>query len=155
MNQNTITKIFASAAVALALCAAPAAKAADKGCSNATLRGTFAFRATGSHFPPTGASLLAVLFAQTFDGSGGLTSTGLQSDNGTILQVSQTGTYTVNPDCTGTYTVLLSPLGFTIHFYFVIADGVNQLEAISMDPNTVLAGTARRQFLSGDWRYGQ
>jgi len=153
MKPSTITKTFAIAAIsALALGIAPTAKAADKGCTNAFIKGTFAFQATGSHFPPAGASLLDVVFVQTFDGNGALTSTGLQSDNGTILQLTQTGTYTVNPDCTGTYTVQVLPLGFTVHFYFVIADSENELVVISADPNTVLAGTARRQFPVGDWR---
>jgi hypothetical protein len=153
MKRSIIAKTFTIAALTvLAVAVAPTANAGDRGCTNASIKGTFAFEATGSHFPPTGASLLDVVFAQTFDGSGGLTSIGLQSDNGKILQLTQTGTYTVNPDCTGTYTVLVSPLGFTVHFFFVIADSGNELVVISADPNTVLAGHARRLFPAGDWR---
>ena len=153
MKRSTIAKNFIIAAVAaLAVAIGPAANAADRGCTNASIKGTFAFQATGSHFPPTGASLLDVVFAQTFDGIGALTSTGLQSDNGKILQLTQTGTYTVNADCTGTYTALVSPLGFMVHFFFVIADSGNELVVISADANTVLAGTARRLFPAGDWR---
>jgi hypothetical protein len=153
MKRSNATKTFVIAAVsALALSIAPAAKAADKGCSNATLRGTFAFRGTGSAIDPTGVPLLDVVFAQTFDGNGGLTSTGFQSHNGNILQVTQTGTYTVNPDCSGTYTALLSPVGITVHFFFLITDNVNELQVLSTDPNTIISGTARRQFPVGDWR---
>jgi hypothetical protein len=153
MKQSTIAKTFAIAAItAFAVAIAPTANAADKGCTNASIKGTYAFKGTGSHFPPTGVSLLDVLFAQTFDGNGAITATGLQSDNGNILQATQTGTYTVNPDCTGTYTVLLSPLGFTVHFFFVIVDSGSELTVISMDPHTVISGTARRQFPVGDWR---
>ena len=153
MKRSTIAKTFIIVAVAtLAVALAPTANAADRGCSNASIKGTFAFKATGSHFPPTGVALLDVVFAQTFDGNGALTATGVQSDNGNILQVTQTGTYTVNPDCTGTYTALLSPLGFTVHFFFVIADSGKELEVISTDPNTVVAGVARKQFPVGDWR---
>ena len=48
MKRSTIAKTFTIAAVAaLALGIAPTAKADDKGCSNATLKGTFAHRATG------------------------------------------------------------------------------------------------------------
>lgn len=152
MKRSTIAQTFAIAAVAaLAAAIAPAANAADKGCSNNSIKGTFAFKGTGSHFPPAGAALLNVVFAQTFDGNGGLTSAGIQSDNGKILQVTQTGTYTVNPDCSGTYTAQLS-LGFTVHFFFLIADSGNELVVISADPNTVLSGTARRLFPAGDWR---
>jgi hypothetical protein len=153
MKYSTIAKTFTIAAIAaLVLSMVPAAKAADKGCSNASIKGTYAFKGTGSHFPPTGAALLDVVFAQTFDGNGALTATGIQSDNGNILQLTQTGTYTVNPDCTGTYTALVSPLGFTVHFFFVIADSGSELIVISTDAHTVLAGTARRQFPELDWR---
>ena len=148
---NTTAKTFTLAALAvLALSIAPTAKAANKGCSNASLTGTFAFRGTGSHTLPDGLHLLDVVFVQTFDGNGALTSAGLQSDNGKILQLTQTGTYTVNSDCTGTETVKLS-LGFTVHFFFVIVDSGNELTVISTDPNN-LSGTARRQFPAGDWR---
>ena len=48
MKRSTIAKTFAIAAVtALALGIAPTAKADNKGCSNATLKGTFAHTATG------------------------------------------------------------------------------------------------------------
>jgi hypothetical protein len=148
-----IAKTFTIAALAaVVLSMAPAAKAADKGCSNASIRGTFVFRGSGSVIDPSAVFLLNVVFVQTFDGNGALTSTGVQSHSGNILQITQTGTYTVNPDCTGTYTALISPIGLTVHFFFVIADNENDLEVLSTDPNTVVSGTARRQFPVGDWR---
>ena len=48
MNRSTIAKAFTIAAVtAVALGLAPTANAHDKGCSNATLKGTFAEKGTG------------------------------------------------------------------------------------------------------------
>jgi hypothetical protein len=48
MKRSTIAKTFTITAVAaLALAIAPAANAADKGCTNATLRGTFVHTASG------------------------------------------------------------------------------------------------------------
>ncbi len=78
MNRSIIAKTFAIAAVvALVVAIAPTAKAAEKGCTNASLTGTFAFRGTGSHVPPDGLlHLLDVVFVQTFDGNGVLTATG-------------------------------------------------------------------------------
>jgi len=152
MKRTTIAKTFTIAAVAaLAVAIAPAANATDRGCTNASVKGTFAFQATGTAIE-TPVALLDVVFAQTFDGNGGLTSTGIQSHNGNILQVAQTGTYTVNPDCSGTYTAQLAPIGITVHFFFLIADSGNQLTVISTDAGTVLAGVARRLFPAGDWR---
>jgi len=47
MKRSTIAKTFTIAAVtALALGLAPTAKAADKGCTNATLQGTFSQKGT-------------------------------------------------------------------------------------------------------------
>lgn len=152
MKRSTIAKNFTIAAIAtLALALAPTAKAAEKGCSNASIKGTYAFKGTGSVLESP-IALLDVVFAQTFDGKGALTATGLQSHNGNVLQVTQTGTYTVNPDCTGTYTAQVSPISITVHFFFVIADSGNELTVISTDALTVLAGVARKQFPVGDWR---
>jgi hypothetical protein len=53
MKRSTIAKTFTIAAVvALAVAIAPAANATDRGCSTASIKGTFAFEATGSHFRP-------------------------------------------------------------------------------------------------------
>ena len=117
MKRSTIAKTFTIAAVtALALGIAPTAKADDKGCSNATLKGTFAYKATGFiTAPPALAGPFAGVGTQTFDGNGATTATATSSQNGNILPVTVTGTYTVNPDCTGTYTLQfpLAVLRFT------------------------------------------
>ena len=60
------------------------------------------------------------------------------------------GTYTVNADCTGTYTV--QGPGFTVHAFFVIDDDLNGLQIVITDPGTVIVCVARRQFPIGDWR---
>ena len=154
MKRSTIAKTFAIAAVtALALGLAPTAKADDKGCSNATLIGTFGFTSSGFiTAPPAVAGPFAGVGTQTFDGNGTTTATATQSQNGNIRQVTITGTYTVNPDCTGTLTLLASPGGFTSHFYFVIDDTGNELLAICTDPGVVLTRVERRQFPRGDSR---
>ena len=153
MKPSTIAKTFAIAAVtALALGIAPTAKADGKGCSNATLKGTFALKGTGSAIGPAAVALLDNVLAQTFDGNGAVTATGFRSLNGNINPVTQTGTYTVNPDCTGTYAVLVSPGGNTAHYFFVIDDSGNELQIICTDSGVVFSATARRQFPEGDWR---
>jgi hypothetical protein len=158
MNRSktiNITKTFALAAIgALALSVAPAGRAADKGCSNTTLQGTFAFNGTGSIImPAVVAGPLANVNTIVFDGNGGVTSpSGIQSQNGNISSVTETGTYKVNSDCTGTYTVVISPGGFTAHYFFVIDANVSGLEIICTDSGVVFSGIARRQFPVNDWR---
>jgi len=148
MKRSTIAEAFTIAAVtALALAVAPIAKAEGKGCSNATLKGTFADKDTGFiTAPPAMAGPFAGVNTETFDGNSTVTGTGIGSLNGNIVPVTQEGTYTVNPDCTGTYTVEVSPLGLTTHAFFVIADGGNELQIVITDPGTVITCIARRQF---------
>jgi hypothetical protein len=155
MKRNTTAKAFAIAALtALALTVAPIAKADSKGCSNATLKGAFADKDTGFiTAPPALAGPFAGVQTEIFDGNGVLTTAGMASLNGNIVAVTGTGTYTVNPDCTGTYTVQISPLGLTGHAFFVIDDSGNELQIIVTDPGTVITCIARRQYPSGDWRH--
>ncbi len=154
MKPSTIAKTFTIAAVTvLALGLAPTAKADDKGCSNATLQGTFSQKGTGVITdPPSIAGPIANVGTLTFDGRGAVTGTLVNSLNGTIVPATEKGTYQVNPDCTGTYTVQISPLGITGHAFFVIDDGANEIQIITTDPGVVVICIARRQFQVGDWR---
>jgi hypothetical protein len=58
----------------------------------------------------------------------------------------------VNPDCTGTLTLQISPVGLTSHAFFVIDDNGAWLKAINTDPGTVVTTIGRKQFPSGDSR---
>ena len=144
----SIARTFTMAAVtALALAISPTAIADDKGCSNATLRGTFAYTSTGFiTAPPAFAGPFAEAGTQVFDGRGGTTAAVTLSQNGNILPVSITGTYTVNPDCTGTFTLQVSPIDVTVHVFFVIDDSGNGFQAIETDPGLVITRVGRRLF---------
>jgi hypothetical protein len=149
MKRSTIAKAFTFAAVtALALAVAPTAHAYNKGCSNATLKGTYADKDNGFivNTPPTPASLFAGVNRDTFDGKGRITATGFATVDGNGGAQTETGTYTVNPDCTGTYEVTISPGGFTAHAFFVIDEGGNELQIIVTDPGNVITCIARKQF---------
>ena len=154
MKRNTIAKTFAITVLgALVLCTAPTAGAADKGCSNATLKGTFADKDLGFFIAPNAAPIpFAAVNLITFDGNGHMTASGIGSVNGSAGAQTETGTYTVKPDCTGTYTVEISPGGFAAHAFFVLDDSGNELQIIVTDPGGVITCTARRQFPVGDWR---
>jgi hypothetical protein len=154
MHLNLTAKSWTLKAFAvLALGMAPAAMADSKGCSNATIKGTFA--ETDSGFitaPPTMAGPFAGVLTVTYDGNGNMTTSGMGSINGNIIASSSKGTYTVNSDCTGTYTVTIQPLGITAHAYFVIADSGNEIRIVVTDPGLAVTCIARRQFPAGDWR---
>ena len=77
--------------------AARAQNTDDDGCTNATLKGDYAFAVTGPQF---------VVGIGRFDGKGGFTQVDYISDSlrttGAIsFRGGETGSYTVNPDCTG------------------------------------------------------
>ena len=145
MKRSTIEKTFAIAAVAaLALGIAPAARADNKGCSNAMLKGTFVHTGAGFETAPPFAGPLVGVGTDTFDGNGGVVSTAMLSLNGTIVPVTAQGTYKVNPDCTGTYTIP----GTTL---FIVIDGSgDEIHGICIDPGVILSHTFRRQFPAGD-----
>ena len=148
MKRNNTAKAFTvGAAMVLALGIAPAVKAADKGCTNASLKGTFSHVGTGFI---TGVGPLAGAGTDTFDGNGGITGTASLSINGHIGSATETGRYKVNPNCTGTYTV--SSAGGSTTAFFVIDDGGNEVKAVCTDPGSVITHIFRRQFPEGDWR---
>src|SRR6185437_4733017 len=122
MKRYSKVKAFNIAAVAvLALSISTSAKADNKGCSNAMLKGTFAHTASGFEIaPPAIAGPVAGVGIDTFDGNGGVTTTATISLNGNIVPLTAEGTYQVNPDCSGTYIIP----GTTL--FFVIADGGNE-----------------------------
>ena len=151
MKHSTIAKTFTiAAAAALVLSLAPLATAQDRGCSNATLRGTFAYTSTGSiATPPAIAGPFVEVGTQTFDGNGGTTATATSSQNGNISTLTVIGTYTLNPDCTGTMTLQVTFPGiptFPVDVSFVVDDGGNGFQAIETDPGLVITRLGRRLF---------
>ena len=146
MKRSTIAETFTTIA-ALALAIAPSARADDKGCTNATLRGTYAYTSTGSIVaPPAIAGPVVEVGTQTFNGGGTTTVTATLSQNGNFVQFNNvTGTYSVNSDCTGTFVLQLAP-NFTLHVYFVIVDGGDGFQAIETEPGLVVTRIGRRCF---------
>ena len=115
-------------------------------CSNETLEGCYATNITGtvvSNAPVLGP--FADVGVLTFDGLGNVSRVGTTSMNGTIAQgVHLMGTYTVNSDCTGSYTLQL-PNNISATSNFVIDHGGRELQIISVANGRVLAGVAEKQ----------
>jgi hypothetical protein len=148
MKRSIIANTFTMAAVtALALALASTAKADNKGCSNATLRGSYAQTGSGViTAPPDQAGPFANVGTLTFDGNGGLTGALVVSSNGSSSQATETGTYTVNSDCTGTYTVQIAPFGITSQASFAIDTNGDELEIIVTDPGSVITCVAKKLY---------
>jgi hypothetical protein len=122
--RNSVHKsLVSSALVLLALGGTGAWAEENRGCSDATLYGEYAFTVSGQIFLPNGASILRQGVALThFDGAGHLTQVDevLSSPNATVVPGApvdpatgfhdqESGTYTVHADCTGTFSVQFPP----------------------------------------------
>ena len=122
----------------------------DKGCSKATLQGGFGYNSTGtllpSYVPPPFAGPFAEVGRQTFDGKGDTEAIATLSANGNIIRITAVGTYTVNPDCSGSMTLSVSPLGITSTTYFVIDDDGLEIRTIATDSGLVETRVYRKQF---------
>jgi prolyl-tRNA editing enzyme YbaK/EbsC (Cys-tRNA(Pro) deacylase) len=55
----------------------------------------------------------------------------------------------VNPDCTGSFTITIFPIGLTQHIDFVIDDDGLEFRAISAESGDVLTAVGRKQFRQG------
>ena len=120
----------------------PGGSAEAAGCGNGSLSGSYGFSISGTVIhPPSGGMEEIVGVAMThFDGDGNLT----QVDNvhgslsGTITDRSATGTYEVNPDCSGTMTLSVPGVPFPITLRIVVVDQGHELRtAVMGGPNLV------------------
>jgi hypothetical protein len=112
-------------------------------CSLATLHGTYNF-ATESVSTP-GSVPFAYAGFVTYDGKGGVSEVYTISFNGTVSRsVSETGRYTVNPDCTGSEVDSgAGDIGTQHYDEFLSPDG-SQFAYIQTDSGVVSAGTLIR-----------
>ena len=129
----------------------PKVHAKEEGCSLATLKASYGFSfeglftsnavpATISAFTP-----VAGIGLITFDGAGNLSGSETVSFGGAINPTPLTGTYLVNPNCTGSMTLTLSAGGFVFHLDFVIVDDAKEIRATTADAGVVAVNTFIRQ----------
>jgi hypothetical protein len=77
---------------------------------------------------------------ETWDGQGNTVATYTASVNGNIFPgITVTGTYSVNPDCTGS-----NAESDGSHYNFVVSSDGNSTTWIQTDPGTVISGTETR-----------
>jgi len=69
----------------------------------------------------------------------------MSSTNGNIGPSITTGTYPVNPDCTGTFTLQIAP-GIAAHYFFVIANSGSEYQAVCLDPVAVITRRGMRLY---------
>jgi hypothetical protein len=131
-------------------------------CSNATLRGPYGFTGHGEILgligsdnkvhPYASTLILDDVALVTFDGAGNFSRTdygvigGLPKGGQTAFNPNQTGTYTVNSDCTGTMKIVYTaggpvPAGVETDLQMVIAQDGTLIESVVSKAVTVSGAT--------------
>jgi hypothetical protein len=109
-----------------------------RNCSSGILRGRYALSLSGTII---GLGPAAEIGSITFDGAGTFKGTLRASINGQSLPRSVTGTYVVNPDCTGTISADITP-GGPIELSLVMVDSAGQKAVVIVtSPGLVFSGT--------------
>ena len=126
--------------------AASSTLAHASGCTNRTIKGAWVQSLQGRIFLPDGTSLvLTGVSKTTYDSFGNLTVLDSSGVNGNVPTGWRTGSgsYTVNPDCTGSETISF-PGQAGIHAQFLVAQSGNKLHYVNVDPGISLAGEVER-----------
>jgi hypothetical protein len=130
----------------LALAASSTLTAHASECSNLTIKGTYAFTIHGTVFLPNGFTLLIDGIAKlTFDGKGNETQVDAVATNGILAPGWRpgSGTYSVNPDCTGTQIIVVEGLP-DLHLQFIVAQGGNTIHQVVTDPGVATTAEGER-----------
>jgi hypothetical protein len=120
-----------------------------RGCSLASLKGTYGFLVMGikpSGAPPAPLEQMIGVSMATYDGQGHFT--GFDNIHSAISPLSPdrpgSGTYTVNEDCSGS-SVLIIPGGPPLEQRFVLVDKGKEIRTAVMSPATVMVTAIGRK----------
>lgn len=121
-------------------------------CSNSSLYGKYAvighgFAPTGP--PPAPAGPFGTVSLLTIDGVGGLTNKVTRSISGNISRGIDTGSYSIDADCTGTMTLITPTAPFPLTFDVVISDlrgakWADEFYFVATSPGGTIIATAKR-----------
>ncbi|MGH9513277.1 MAG: hypothetical protein ACRD2U_14180 [Terriglobales bacterium] len=133
------------ASVVITICPAQAQPDRDQDCSDATLRGSYAFTIHGAILAGPAAGTVDGIALSIFDGEGNMAQVDVVSHNGTVAQVWRPGTatYDVESDCTGTMT-LTAPGGPPLDLAFVIAQQGKEIHTVVINPGFAITSDAVR-----------
>ena len=127
--------------------AGSSAVTAHPACTDSTIKGDYAFTIHGQILTPNGPLLVDGIAKTTFDGDGNLTQVDAVAVNGGIAEVWRhgTGTYTLNPDCSGTMTLInegQAPLRLAI----VVSQSGNVIHTVVTNLGRAVTSDAERVF---------
>jgi len=133
------------AAVGLASFIGMALPAQASQCSLANVAGSYGYTANGFIATAPGSFVpVAAAGRITFDGNGHVSGTQTRVVAGSSLDETYSGTYSVNPNCSGSFTVLVEPDTRTSMVDLVWTENTNGASAVFTTPGFILTATARR-----------
>src|SRR5688572_12051503 len=121
-----------------------AGSSSSPGCSNRTLRGSYAFNIDGTIVAGPNRLLLRGLAMTQFDGDGNLSQVDFTTINGAPAGTdwrSGVGSYEVNSDCTGRMEIIQSDGSPTLRLRLVVADHGRTVYNIVEGSSTGATGT--------------
>jgi hypothetical protein len=135
MNKKVLTKMFGSVLVTLASLASGFAQSSSTACNNNLIEGNYGFTIQGTKLAgmgPTG-SQIGVAMTQ-FDGKGNFTQIDTVTISGEVVadftHTPATGTYTVNSDCTGNFTIDFTDGRPPVTANFVVVDDGSEIDTV-------------------------
>jgi hypothetical protein len=131
----------------LALAASSTMTANAAPCNNATIRGTYAFTIRGTILVPDGSTLLVSgVDKVTFDGNGNLSQLDAVAINGNVAPGWRLGkgTYSVNPNCTGSQTIVVEGMP-DLHLQFIISRAGKVIRQVVTDQGFATTAEGERQ----------
>jgi hypothetical protein len=121
-----------------------AGSSSHPGCSNRTLRGSYAFNVDGTILAGPNRLLLRGVAMTQFDGEGNLTQVDFTTINGAPAGTdwrSGVGSYEIDSDCTGTMQIVQSDGSPTLRIRLVVADHGRTVYNIVEGSSTGATGT--------------
>ena len=135
MNRKLFGNSVALVAIVLAGLASGFAQSPWSACNDKLIAGSYGFTIQGTKLGGLGPTGLQVGVAMTeFDGKGGLTQIDTVTIGGLVVadftHTPATGTYTVNPDCTGTFTINFTDGRPTVVTNFVVVENGAEIDTV-------------------------
>ena len=135
MNRKLFGNSVALVALTLAVLGSAYAQGGSPMCNNRLIAGAYGFTVLGTKLVgpgPTG-SQVGVAMAE-FDGKGSFTQIDTVTINGVVVadftHTPANGTYTVNSDCTGTFTIVFTDGRPTVVTNFVVVEGGLEIDTV-------------------------
>src|ERR1700730_12995205 len=152
MRRSLILALTMAAVLGFAALLAPAGSSpkalAAEGCGVRSLHGAYGYAFQGQVIPPGTTEFdTAIAGRIVFNARGGLSGYEWDSTNGFQETLTFTGSYAVEPDCTGT-AALVNSNGRTDHITLGLVEGGQEFNFTVIDPGVVLTGLAVRQGIS-------